>query len=123
MRRGASITAGLILGAVAIGLTQAPPPPQLATPQEQAAATVQMQPTPPPEMASRVRFVGNASFTDAELRALLDALLAAGVPVRNRTSGRLARWVKGELSIDLLKVDGRGAKLVPLAAAADVALK
>ncbi|MBV8901048.1 MAG: BamA/TamA family outer membrane protein [Verrucomicrobia bacterium] len=71
MRRGTFITAGLVLGAVAIGLTQAPPSPQQATPQEQAAATVQMQPTPPPEMASRVRFVGNVSFSADELRAAL----------------------------------------------------
>ncbi|MBW0001303.1 MAG: BamA/TamA family outer membrane protein [Verrucomicrobia bacterium] len=71
MRRATFITAGLVLGVIAINLAQAPPSPQQATPQEQRAATVQIQPTPPPEMASRVRFAGNYSFSTADLTAAL----------------------------------------------------
>jgi outer membrane protein insertion porin family len=41
----------------------------------QAATTVQMQPSPPPEAASLVRFVGNRSFGETDLRnALADPL-------------------------------------------------
>ncbi|MGA8654832.1 MAG: BamA/TamA family outer membrane protein [Chthoniobacterales bacterium] len=53
---------------------------QLVKPQsrtEQAAATAQMQPTPPPETASRVYFIGNRSFDANQLRqAVADQLLS-----------------------------------------------
>jgi outer membrane protein insertion porin family len=38
-------------------------------PADQAATTVQMQGTPPPEVAGRVHFFGNSSFTEKDLRA------------------------------------------------------
>jgi outer membrane protein insertion porin family len=55
---------------------QAPPPGPTPKPAEQAATTVQMQATPPPETASRVHFFGNRSFTEKDLRdAVADPLL------------------------------------------------
>jgi outer membrane protein insertion porin family len=56
---------------------QAPPPGgPTPKPAEQAATTVQMQATPPPETASRIHFVGNQSFTEKDLRdAVADPLL------------------------------------------------
>jgi outer membrane protein insertion porin family len=55
---------------------QAPPPGGTAPkPAEQAATTVQMQATPPPETASRVHFTGNRSFSEKDLRdAVADPL-------------------------------------------------
>jgi hypothetical protein len=52
---------------------------------------------------------GEPGANEAELRALLDALRAAGVPVMRRTSGRLAKVVKGERTIDSLLLE-RGGK-------------
>jgi outer membrane protein insertion porin family len=55
---------------------QAPPPGgPTPKPADQAATTVQMQATPPPDTAWRIHFVGNRSFTDKDLRdAVADPL-------------------------------------------------
>jgi outer membrane protein insertion porin family len=53
----------------------APPGGPTPKPAEQAATTVQMQATPPPETASRIHFVGNHKFTEKDLRdAIADPL-------------------------------------------------
>jgi outer membrane protein insertion porin family len=63
----------MMIAASACG--QAPPPGPTPKPAEQAATTVQMQATPPPETASRVHFFGNRSFTEKDLRdAVADPL-------------------------------------------------
>src|SRR5882762_2157462 len=63
----------MVIAASACG--QAPPPGSTPKPAEQAATTVQMQATPPPETASRVHFFGNRSFTEKDLRdAVADPL-------------------------------------------------
>ena len=63
----------MVIAASACG--QAPPPGPTPKPAEQAATTVQMQATPPPETASRVHFFGNRSFTEKDLRdAVADPL-------------------------------------------------
>jgi outer membrane protein insertion porin family len=49
-------------------------------PAEQAATTVQMQATPPPETASRIHFIGNRSFTEKDLR---DAVADPLAQIRN----------------------------------------
>jgi outer membrane protein insertion porin family len=60
---------------------QAPPPGgPTPKPAEQAATTVQMQATPPPETASRIHFVGNRSFTEKDLR---DAVADPLAQIRN----------------------------------------
>ncbi len=62
-----------IIAPVAHG--QAPPPGGTLKPADQAATTVQMQATPPPEIAGRVHFFGNRSFTEKDLRdAVADPL-------------------------------------------------
>ena len=44
---------------------------------QEAAATIQLKPTPPPETASRVSFNGNKAFDKNQLRqALADPLLS-----------------------------------------------
>jgi outer membrane protein insertion porin family len=64
----------MMIAASACG--QAPPPGPTPKPAEQAATTVQMQATPPPETASRVHFFGNRSFAEKDLRdAVADPLL------------------------------------------------
>jgi hypothetical protein len=55
------------------------------------------------------RKAGKPETTEAELRVFLDALHAAGVPVMRRTSGRLAKVVKGEQTVESLLLE-RGAK-------------
>src|SRR5467141_3558844 len=63
----------MVIAASACG--QAPLPGPTLKPAEQAATTVQMQATPPPETASRVHFFGNRSFTEKDLRdAVADPL-------------------------------------------------
>ncbi len=62
--------------ATVTALAQAPPSPQQVTPREQAGATLPIQAKAPPEVASQIRFVGNTSFSESELRqALADPLL------------------------------------------------
>ncbi|HEY0792212.1 MAG TPA: BamA/TamA family outer membrane protein [Chthoniobacterales bacterium] len=72
MRNGALAT-GSLLALVwgAVSLAQAPPPAPASANQQQAAATAQIQASPPAGAASRVRFVGNTSFTQQDLRAAL----------------------------------------------------
>jgi len=63
----------MVIAASACG--QALPPGPTPKPAEQAATTVQMQATPPPETASRVHFFGNRRFTEKDLRdAVADPL-------------------------------------------------
>jgi hypothetical protein len=49
-----------------------------------------------------LRKAGKSEASDAEIRAFLTSLLEANVPVLNRSSGRIARVVKGEKSIESL---------------------
>jgi hypothetical protein len=46
------------------------------------------------------------------LRAFLSDLVAAGVPVMRRSSGRLAKVVKGELPVESLLLERGGKKAV-----------
>jgi outer membrane protein insertion porin family len=63
----------MLIAASACG--QAPPPGPTPKPADQAATTVQMQATPPPETGSRVHFFGNRRFSEKDLRdAIADPL-------------------------------------------------
>jgi hypothetical protein len=53
---------------------------------------------------------GKAEATEGELRAFLNDLVAAGVPVMRRTSGRLAKVVKGERTVESLLLERGGKK-------------
>ena len=55
------------------------------------------------------RKAGKPEATEAELRAFLNDLVAAGVPVVRRTSGRIAKVVRGERTIESLLLE-RGGK-------------
>ena len=55
------------------------------------------------------RKAGKPEATEAELHEFLDALRAAGVPVMRRSSGRLAKVVKGERTVESLLLE-RGGK-------------
>jgi hypothetical protein len=48
------------------------------------------------------RKAGKSETSEAEIMAFLTSLLQANVPVLNRSSGRIARVVKGEKSIESL---------------------
>jgi hypothetical protein len=48
------------------------------------------------------RKAGKSEASETEIRDFLTSLLQANVPVPNRSSGRIARVVKGEQSIESL---------------------